>query len=55
MFGSDWPVLTEAGCYDQWCDIVLNAGSRLSDDERRRVLSGTATYDPVNRTGQGGC
>ena len=51
MFGSDWPVLTGAGGYDQWHEIVLGAISGLTEAERNRVLSGTAaaTYDPVNR------
>jgi L-fuconolactonase len=51
MFGSDWPVLTGDSSYRQWCDIVLDTLAMLSEEERRRVLSGTATatYDPVNR------
>jgi L-fuconolactonase len=51
MFGSDWPVLTSAAGYDQWCEIVLDTIAELSEAERRRVLSATAheTYDPVNR------
>ena len=52
MFGSDWPVLTGVAGYTQWCDIVLDTLAGLSEEERRWVLSGTATatYDPVNRT-----
>ena len=51
MFGSDWPVLTAAGGYDQWHRIVLDAISGLAGEQQRQVLSGTAaaTYDPGNR------
>ena len=51
MFGSDWPVLTGVASYPQWCDIVLDTLAELSEEERRWVLSGTATatYDPVER------
>jgi L-fuconolactonase len=52
MFGSDWPVLTEVGTYVAWCETVLDTLADLSDEDRRCVLSSTATatYDPVNRT-----
>ena len=51
MFGSDWPVLTGAGGYGEWYEIVLDAISDVPEEQRGRVLSGTAaaTYDPVNR------
>lgn len=51
MFGSDWPVLTGVGSYSQWADIVLDTLAGFSEEERRWVLSATATetYDPVNR------
>jgi L-fuconolactonase len=51
MFGSDWPVLAGVASYHQWCETVLDALVDLSEEERGRVLSGTATatYDPVNR------
>jgi L-fuconolactonase len=51
MFGSDWPVLTGVATYIEWCETVLDTLVDLSEDDRARVLSGTATatYDPVNR------
>ena len=51
MFGSDWPVLADVASYHLWCEIVLDAIAGLSEEQRRSVLSGTATatYDPVNR------
>jgi len=42
MFGSDWPVCLAACAYDRWCGIVRRFASRLSKDERERVLGGTA-------------
>jgi L-fuconolactonase len=42
MWGSDWPVLTLAGGYDDWVaasDALLRP---LTDDERAHVLHGTA-------------
>jgi hypothetical protein len=44
-------VLTTAGGYAEWYDIVLEALAALTDEERGWVLSATATatYDPVNR------
>jgi L-fuconolactonase len=51
MFGSDWPVLTGAATYVEWCEVVLDTLVELSEEDRECVLSGTAaaTYDPVNR------
>ena len=51
MFGSDWPVLAAVGRYAQWCDTVLDTLVGLPEEERRSVLSGTATatYDPMKR------
>jgi L-fuconolactonase len=51
MFGSDWPVLTAAGTYEWWVDVVLDLVGDLTVGERARVLSETAleTYDPLRR------
>jgi L-fuconolactonase len=51
MYGSDWPVLTSVGSYQQWLEIVLEIVGRLSVGERACVLGATAldTYDPVRR------
>jgi L-fuconolactonase len=51
MFGSDWPVLTGVATYLGWCETVLDSLVDLSEEDRARVLSGTATatYDPDNR------
>jgi len=40
LFGSDWPVMTTAGTYSEWLDLVI----RLVPDEndRRAVMAGTA-------------
>ncbi|MFN7997729.1 MAG: amidohydrolase family protein [Bryobacteraceae bacterium] len=42
MFGSDWPVLLLAGSYLQWTQVVNDSIAALSDDERERILGGTA-------------
>ena len=42
LFGSDWPVLTLAMEYGQWLDVVREACSDLTADERDRVMRGTA-------------
>lgn len=51
MFGSDWPVVTAAASYRQWCDVVLAAIEPLGTAERAAVLSATAleAYDPSRR------
>jgi predicted TIM-barrel fold metal-dependent hydrolase len=40
LFGSDWPVMTTAGTYSEWLDLVI----RLlpGEDERRAVMAETA-------------
>ena len=42
LFGSDWPVLTLAMGYGQWLDVVREACSDLSADERDLVMRRTA-------------
>ena len=42
MFGSDWPVCLVAVEYDDWHRRVEGWVSALSDDERSRILGGTA-------------
>ncbi len=42
MWGSDWPVLTLAGGYDDWVVVSDALLEPLSADERARVLHGTA-------------
>lgn len=42
MFGSDWPVCTLATPYDRWVETVEVLLSGLSDEERDRILGGTA-------------
>jgi L-fuconolactonase len=42
MYGSDWPVSTTAIGYGQWLDLVRDAVSDLTADERDLVLRRTA-------------
>ena len=42
MFGSDWPVVTLAASYGRWMDTVLVAIRQLTENERERILTGTA-------------
>jgi L-fucono-1,5-lactonase len=42
MIGSDWPVCTVAGTYQQVMDVVTTALERRSSTERAAVLGGTA-------------
>ena len=42
MWGSDWPVLTLAGGYDDWVAVSDALLGPLSADERAQVLHGTA-------------
>jgi L-fuconolactonase len=43
MFGSDWPVCLVAVDYSNWCGVVADFVSKLSDSEQQRVWSGTAS------------
>jgi L-fuconolactonase len=47
MFGSDWPVATLAGTYQQWVELVTDVIAGLTGPERTAILTGTATriYD----------
>jgi L-fuconolactonase len=42
MWGSDWPVLTLAGSYDDWIAVSDALLEPLAADERAQVLHGTA-------------
>ena len=42
MFGSDWPVCLLAGKYSDTLEVVRNAASDLSEDERDQILSRAA-------------
>ncbi len=42
MFGSDWPVCTLAGSYEQVCGIVTEFIGRLSPGEQAAILGETA-------------
>lgn len=42
MFGSDWPVLLLGESYQNWVSIVENTISRLTEEEQKRIWSGTA-------------
>lgn len=42
MYGSDWPVCLVAATYDEQAEIINSYISRLSSDERERVLGGNA-------------
>lgn len=42
MFGSDWPVSLPAVRYGQWLEVVRALASVLGDEERDRILGGTA-------------
>jgi L-fucono-1,5-lactonase len=42
IFGSDWPVCTQAASYRSVCDVAQTACSGLSPPERSAVLAGTA-------------
>ena len=43
MFGSDWPVVLVASEYVSWANTVRALVSRLSPDEQRQIMGGTAT------------
>jgi L-fuconolactonase len=43
IWGSDWPVLTEAGTYQQWLALTRIALVGLSDFERGAVMGGNAS------------
>lgn len=42
MFGSDWPVCTLVGSYEQVFDAVLQCIKELSEDEQSKILSENA-------------
>jgi L-fuconolactonase len=42
IFGSDWPVSSQAASYSRVCEVAQTACSGLSDPERAAVLAGTA-------------
>ena len=43
MFGSDWPVLTIAGRYEEWIAVVTEMMDELSDVEADSIMQDTAT------------
>ena len=43
MFGSDWPVCTLAGTWNEWAGTVEKLLAELSEPEVHAVLAGTAT------------
>jgi L-fuconolactonase len=43
MFGSDWPVLTVAGSYARWRNVVADWLTPLSPSERSQIEGGTAS------------
>jgi L-fuconolactonase len=43
MFGSDWPVCTQATSYARWVETVTALTSKLTESEQTLVLGGTAT------------
>ena len=42
MYGSDWPVLTLAGTYTDWLEIVSTIATELTEHERHLIMAGTA-------------
>ena len=42
MFGSDWPVCLAATGYKRWVDTVREWAKPLGEDERERLMGGTA-------------
>ena len=42
MWGSDWPVVNEAGGYARWHETALALTQHLSADERDAIFGGTA-------------
>jgi L-fuconolactonase len=42
IFGSDWPVCTVAGAYDEVAEVVESYVDYLSEDERAAIWGGTA-------------
>ena len=42
MYGSDWPVCLLAGTYDDQLSVVERYISRLSENEKRKVLGENA-------------
>ncbi len=49
IFGSDWPVCTQAASYPRVCEVAQAACSGLSGPERAAVLTGNARA--IYRTG----
>jgi L-fuconolactonase len=43
MFGSDWPVMTLAGNYEDWIAVVTDFLDELPDEEADSIMHGTAT------------
>jgi L-fuconolactonase len=52
IFGSDWPVSSQAASYSRVCEVADAACSGLSRDERAAVLAGNARA--LYRAGRGG-
>jgi L-fuconolactonase len=54
IFGSDWPVCSQAASYSRVCEVAQAACSALSGDERAAVLAGNARaiYLDGRKTGQ---
>lgn len=42
LWGSDWPVLTLAGDYQQWIGLARDALAHLNEEERNAVFGGNA-------------
>jgi L-fuconolactonase len=42
MWGSDWPVVTEAGSYESWLAIAEELTQHLSEQDRAAIFGGTA-------------
>ena len=42
IWGSDWPVLTLAGSYDEWLDLTGALLEGLAAPERHAVMGGNA-------------
>ena len=42
MFGSDWPVCTLAGSYEEVYHALLESLGPISENERMKIFGGTA-------------
>ncbi|MFC0408355.1 amidohydrolase family protein [Roseomonas elaeocarpi] len=52
LWGSDWPVVTNAASYDRWCEVTLQLTEDWGEAERAALLGGTASRTYLTRRGR---